>query len=96
MKINTRTVHSIDYSDLEEEARDVYGVAISIPAALESGNDVTYEFLVNGVLDEWDQQSLDEWKAGGEAWYSTVVAILDDLARQGRIPTGDYTLRVSW
>lgn len=89
MKIETVTVHKVDAWDVESFVQDTYGVQISIAAAEEAADDQVFEFNVNGEVDEWDQEKVDNILAGGWENFST-SAILNYMAKGSLIPTGTY------
>jgi len=81
-----------DYGKVEKIIEKEYGFdEYSIPASEETGNDITLEFTVDGELDQWEQENVDNRKE----LYST-RCYLNDLARQGKIQKGEYLVRISW
>lgn len=111
LKMNTKTVIKVYYSDLEEFVNETYGFEghpmykgstvmlfpYSFVATEKCDNDTDHEFLVDGYVDEWAEIQLKQWKDhhGGLACISNHT-ILDDLCRQGLIPEGTYLISVSW
>ena len=83
----------IYYGDLENLTDTVYGKYIEM---LESPNDTTHEFDVDGNLDEDDQEALEKAIKKGYLEYYRYGVILNDLVRQGLMEPGQYLVRVSW
>lgn len=86
---DTRVTHHIDFSDLEELMKEVYGVVIEIGSA----NDTTHEFSVTKteggdyLKQGLEKQFLDDWM---------FHEVMDDMCFKGHIAPGDYYVRVSW
>ena len=97
-----KCVYYVDYYDLEKLIREVFknGYKIddySIPADLESGNDVTHE-----VYPElYYREEFIKW-ASGEGRYGKWSAtpslheFMGALVEMGVIPDGEWMVRVSW
>lgn len=87
----------VGYSELERFIESVYGKDISIPAMLESSNDVTHEF---NTSHSWyskaeTEASIDEWLENDE-WISLGDILYDLSHNKGLIPNGKWMVRVSW
>jgi hypothetical protein len=95
MKINTVVVHKVDSSDLNQFVCETYAIDYDFRADQESGNDSAHTFSVDGVVDEWEKDRVDELLNGG---YPSFVsgALLNHMAAEGLIPTGDYVVEVCW
>lgn len=104
MKIKTKTIHHVDYSELERFIQEVYGFEYEMASDMETSNDTSHEFRVTFVeardLDNPnspDSHRLQDWKSSqGRKQMWGPQLILLDLLRQGKIPEGDYVVRISW
>ena len=91
MKITTKTIHEIDYNDLEQFAKEKLGLKdYEFPEVQECGNNWYYKFMVGGKLSEYDLEKLNCQKH-----YSN-RAVLNKLCADGHIPPGEYLVSVSW
>jgi len=94
--VETKTIHKLDYSDLERIIKAVYKQDYSVAAAEEVGNDSALTFSVKSEpLDKWQQESMEEFKTKGDYSYSTST-ILQDLANNNYLPEGDYVIEICW
>lgn len=109
MKLNARikTIVEVKGYDLEQFIQDVYGRSIEIVPDQELDNTVwavdvskSYTFedgerVDTGVLDDYDQKQLDEWKISGNGHFITTI-LLEDMANRGLIMEGKYNIDVRW
>lgn len=98
MKIETKTVHKVDAFDLENLVIETYSLApdaYSFQADEECANDTSHEYQVTGEVDEYEAADIESLKAGEFPTFVT-GAVLNDLARIGLIPTGDYVVSLSY
>lgn len=96
MKIETKMVHYVEYRDLEEFVVLEYGRELEFVADQECGNDTSQEFWVTAEpLPLWDGELIEQWRTGGDPGWVT-GAVLNDLCVKGKIPAGEYIVRVSW
>lgn len=91
--VTKSSAFKIYYGDLEQLTEQVYGKYIEM---LESPNDTTHEFDVNGQLDKYDEEALDKAVELGYLACYRYDVILNDLVRQGLMEPGQYLVRVSW
>lgn len=106
--VTTKTVHAIDYSDLERLVNSTYGFdknpgeygrnLWSFTANEECGNDSDHELSSEGKwIDEFHRENLEEFKAGDVfALQWDTNTIVWDLAERGLLPKGDILVNVSW
>lgn len=95
MKINTTTVHKVDYYNFEKFVEETYGRNPEVIASLECSNDSSHEFLVAGEVYSWQQEYFDKWLSGDRFTINPGV-LLNYMARSELIPMGHYILWVSW
>lgn len=92
LKIDTKTTHHINYSDLERFVSETYGLKdYSFVDVQECDNDTSHEFSVPSKYA--DPQRVEGVRAG------TVRSnwdLLELLHKDGHIPAGNYVVRVSW
>lgn len=94
----TKTIHSVDYSDFEQAVKDYYGVDdYSFPADAECGNDVaiTTYVTVKTPLNEYEQEDLSDFRTTGE-YCCIYQTLLQDMVNNGVAPEGDYVINISW
>jgi hypothetical protein len=104
MKIETKSVHRVDYGDLESKIQEVYGITYEMACDIECGNDTSHEFdgitketAEKAAADKWDGADFQEWKDGNgkkKLWGPRLILL--DMVRQDIIPEGDYVVSVSW
>lgn len=105
MKIKTKSVHRVEYGDLEDFIREVYGIDYEMASDAECSNDTSHEY--NGITaanaadlnnpNSPDSHRIQDWKSSQgrkQMWGPRLILL--DLVRQGKIPEGDYVIRVSW
>ena len=97
MEIKTITINTLDYYELDQAVKRIYGHEWSFVSDWEAVNEACYRF--NGIdglpLHPYDQDKLEEFKTDGSGLYLT-RSLLDDLVSRGEIPAGDYLIVVSW
>jgi len=99
MIFNTKTVHEVDYNDLDEainlflKSKGAKKCDFEIVAHHELSNDVFKTFSVgqDDILKETTKQDILEgrlhWRAG---------KILNWMFEDGLIPEGEYLVKISW
>lgn len=110
LKFKTKTVHEIGWNDFDDFIRDEYGHDYEIAVALESHNDTTHSFVVDGChfeiedkrrdhlgLNKFDQEDLDAFVSSGfsDDWPNPSIFLNDQVAK-GNIPAGEYQIDISW
>lgn len=99
MKITTKTVHYVDHSDLQKAIEEHFGIQeYNIPCDAECGNNAALEVTVSGLpFDQYQQNSLDEWlTSGGQKQMWGPGIMMQKMAIDGVIPTGEYIISVCW
>lgn len=112
LRMKTHTVHNVDYSDLEEFVTEQFGLeptvteygsgykhvepAYSFVAIEECGNDCSFNFVVSGIISEYDRTDVEAWVESNGTEFIGNAQILDYLCWQGKIPAGNYNVSVSW
>jgi hypothetical protein len=108
LKMQTTMVHEIDYSDLELFIAEEYGIStdLNIPSLEGWSNDSSHTFNINPVLKTADEPDEDpEFEEAMASLYGrgthrrahrVTEPILMHLAWLGRIPCGNYLIRVCW
>ena len=104
MKFEARTYLQVDSDELDnmiskefgfEGTKSKYGFItgrFESIAAEEWNNNSYYVINVDGVNDEWDQETVDKRKNS----YGAVGAYMNDMAKRNIIPVGDYLVKVFW
>ena len=96
MKLTTKTVHKVDYHDFDKMVQQTYNRPDYECVAWEEwSNNESHEIPVDGYVAEYDRGELEEFK-NGTGNYVSAYSLLDDMASQGLIPTGDYLIEVYW
>jgi hypothetical protein len=93
--MDTKTTHVICYSDLEKFIQDVFGFTTGWEI-LESANDTTHVF---DVYDGGDYEELLEGAEiilAGHGEYYNIGLVLNYLCHKQLIPSGNYSMHVSW
>lgn len=101
MKFQTKTIHSVDYNDLDEaineflKEKGAIKTDFEIVAHHELMNDMSKEFSVGkynwAVPSESDKSEILNGKLG---WQTN--KILEWICSEGKIPAGDYVVDISW
>ena len=101
MKSKVMTVKQVEYHDLEEHIRQVYGLEdpkerFSVIAMEEWRNDSQHSFCMKKEpLDTYDQKALDRWKAAPlEFPRLSLRVILQDMVNNGYLGEGNYLITV--
>lgn len=97
------TVIKMGYHELEALVHEKFGFKeYEFACVEECGNDSSHSFDVDGELDKWDKETLDQWENGNPSMknkhfvhYSNGV-ILNALCFHEIIEPGEYIIRVSW
>jgi hypothetical protein len=98
LKIRETKRYEVDYTDLEEFIKFVYGDEIDYDfcSDREASNDSVYDFNVcKEKIDGYDQEQLDIFKQGQSGSWMTQT-ILTDLCNRDLIPEGEYLVTVCW
>lgn len=91
--ISTQQTFHMDAFDMEEITEMVYGNRIEM---LESPNDTTHEFTVDGKLGDYEKKQLKKAIEDGNLECYSYGVILEDLCAKKIIKPGNYFLRMSW
>lgn len=101
MKITTKTIHEVDYNDLDEAISEFLkekGAAkteFKIVAYEELGNDSAQTFSIGGY--DWavpkEKEKAEILK--GKLHYKT-SSIMEWMCSEGKIPSGDYVIEICW
>jgi hypothetical protein len=97
MELNMRTemTHHVHYNDLENFIAHLYGIGYSVTAAEELGNDIALSYDIDGDVPSYFEEDIKNLLAGNNASYLTRM-LMNYMAREGKIPTGNYVIKVSW
>lgn len=95
LKTKVVTFFEVDYSDLEEFIKQEYGQEFNVACDQEACNDSCEEVSVNGDIREYQERNIQEFKDTGIHSY-LLHALMNDLARQGKISKGEYKVDISW
>lgn len=98
--IKSKTYNVIDYRDLDELIRKelkLEKMDDTVVASDEMNNDSTHEFNnIDGNLDEYETGSIRYAIRNKCVGVFNTRNWLNWLAKVGKIPHGDYLVRVSW
>lgn len=87
----------ISWHYLEDKVKKHYGREYDFIDSEEASNDSTYLYTeVNGEIDEWDEEYLDDFFKNGKTNYGLGNVLLQRLVKDGHLPTGDYLVDVCW
>ena len=103
MEIKKVEYFEVDYSEVDRFVNEYYNMPKNkygayeweIAADLESPNDVSHTFDIDGILDKYDEKRLSNFLKGDIEGFIARV-LMNDLARKGLIPKGEYLIKVSW
>lgn len=97
LRMNTVTVHEVNYADLDDFISFHYGVAFETPCDQEMSNDSDKVLTISKEkLDKWDMGCFDKAKIDGCFPGGSLRPIMTDLCNRGLLPAGKYVIRVSW
>lgn len=96
MKITTKTIHEVDVFDFDLFVEQTYGFNPETVTSEEASNDSTLSFDgIDGKLDEWGTDKVENFLKGEFVSFAT-RSLLNKLCQEGKIPAGDYLIKVSW
>jgi hypothetical protein len=95
LNIETKTTHYVDAFHLEAYIKELFGIEYPVPAAEETGNDVSLAYEIDGELDSFDVEDIVKLLRGEWISYRTRT-LMNYMAKQSKIPTGHYVIRISW
>lgn len=95
LKTSKVTHIKVKYDDLDRFIEHIYGVdEYSFVAEQEANNYSSYDFTVDGELDEWDEEELRKFvEKKSDCGPAT---ILNDMCRREIIEPGEYLIEVYW
>jgi hypothetical protein len=97
LRCKTVTTIAIDYSDLENFIKEVYGQEYEIPSEEEKGNDCTITYsLKQEPLGDYDERKMGQFCQGKHHGGMMLRTIMQDLVNNGRIIPGNYSIQISW
>ena len=98
MKIKTQTIHTVDYNDFESAVNEFFGMEdYSFVASEEASNYSSYDYTCTGEgADSYEAKRLTDWLCGDTYQPPSPTTLLNRMAAEGAIPTGEYLIKVSW
>jgi hypothetical protein len=100
LKMETTTVHIVNYNDFDSLIHEVYGnKSYNFAASEEMCNDTMKEvgkIKKGDLIDEDDMADLEDFKLGLNHMEWSASTLLQDLCNRDIIPEGTYHIRVSW
>lgn len=97
MKIRTEITHTVEYRDLDQAVNEFYGLTdYDFAAEEEMSNDSAQTYHLDGQLTEFDVEEIKTRMIPGGNYQFMTSTILNDMARAGAIPVGNYVVTVSW
>jgi len=96
LQFTSNVIFKVDAYDLEKFVKSVYGQTLEFCQDQEASNDSEHLFTVNGTVDKWSQEILDDWqaKSNDDCWVTD--HILNDLVKRKLIPAGEWLVILSW
>lgn len=91
-----KQIIEMEYSELEELVKKVYGIEWSLVADQELGNDSSYSVEISKEeIDGYEIGRLEAWKKGKfVGWLAPWI--MTDLCNNGHLEPGDYLIQISW
>lgn len=98
MKMYTKTIHEVKFSDLNDFISSVYGIDFDIVADCQLRNNTSKVLLVEKEeeFDKWHQETLDRARLGNCFPMYSIDTIMLDLCKRNLIPEGEYLILVVW
>ena len=100
LKVTERTIKEVEYHDLDNFVNEhlFNGMHIfEIVPMEELNNDSVSEFVVDGEVDDYEDEEIQEYIAtGGKRGMYLTSAILNYLCRKGLLDKGDYLISICW
>lgn len=95
LKVRQANVYYVDYKDLEDYIKAIYGVEYNIVAGQELHNDCVVPVQADQPLSSGEIVRFRNWFKG-EFEYYLLDVILRDLVTSQLIRPGQYFVEVSW
>ena len=96
LKVEKQLVLKVDDDTLEKFIKKVTGKDFEFVADQECGNDSQHEFDVDGELDQYDKETMDEFFEDGVNHGYIVLPLLNWLAKERYIDKKTYLVSVCW
>ena len=97
MKIEGKQIMKVQYRELEKLVLETYGFReYSVCAEEELGNGSNMTVDVDGDIDEFDEEDLQQMIVTKEAKKYSTHILMNDLYRKGLIPKGEYLVQIYW
>lgn len=99
LKASQESFITVDYSDLEDFIKEIYGIHYNIPCGEEMSNDSLHAYNVETSLNEWHVRRMIEFKDFKTAEVDEgryLGVILNDLCINKYIKPGRYLVSVCW
>ncbi|MFA5433842.1 MAG: hypothetical protein WC319_13380 [Candidatus Paceibacterota bacterium] len=90
-------LYSIDYRTINKIVSEVYGHYYEFVADIECGNDTEHLYfdIGNRMLRGYEQDSVEHFKETGK-YNNLIYYLLEDMATNNIIPSGNYLILVRW
>ena len=92
----TKTTHYVSYNDLEYFIKEVYGFTLDLCAAEEASNDSHLTYDIDGIVEEYDREDIEQLFNGEWVGFGTGRLALTKLCVDGHIPAGNYCVDIFW
>jgi len=88
----------VDSFKLDEYLKEKFpDVDISFAGDFEMSNDSSKVVnITNDMFEEWDQKHFDDLMAGRPAGWGGPQYLMQRLCQQGKLPAGNYLVKVCW
>lgn len=98
LKYTTRTVHVVDYTDFDAYVQAFFGMKdYEFVSNEKASNYSCYDYAVTGEdLDDYEKKRMREWLNGETYVAPAPMTLLNAMAAEGSIPTGEYLIKVFW
>lgn len=97
LKHTKKIIFKVNYKDLEKFVSEIYDLYdYSFAAVEECGNDSTHEFNIDGKIDDYDTDDIENILNSKSVNTYQNDLVLNLLCRGGHIEPGTYLISVSW
>lgn len=100
LEMEKEEYYVVDYDDLNKFINEYYSLSgtteYDIVDDYEADNDSIHTFIVNGELDEGEEEDLKGVLEDDRIYCWMTDTFLNDLARKNVIPKGNYLIEVCW
>lgn len=98
MEITTKTVHEVQYGEMESAVAEHFGAPYSVMVAEEADNGSVVSAHADGAdLNNYDADKIKQWQESGLEGHSPRArVVLSAMAKAGVIPVGEYLIDITY